>query len=723
MRSFVLIALLLPFVTIAQKKQITFDDVFRNGTFVGERMQGVKDAGLNTLFNASDVKDEKGNILTFDDYTSNFDQKFVLFLSGREAIYRHSSRSTVYLYDVATKKSTRLNAGKILHATFSPDGKKVAYVFDNNLYLFDIASGQTKALTTDGKWNHIINGNADWVYEEEFGFTQAYQWSPDGQYLAYYKFDESRVNEYNFTLFNDEYNKEYRYKYPKAGDSNSVVSIHIYNVAAGSTVPVQYEQGDIYIPRIKWANENGLAVFWMNRLQNHLRLLLTNPATGNATTLYEEKNKYYVDINDDWWFLKDGKGMLYGSEKEGWYRLYLQSMDGKKATLITRLNADIAEVNAVDQKGRMVYYTAAFPTPMDRNLFASDFDGKKTVQLTNGTGWHRVEMADDYSSFVDYHSTINTPQTATRYNIVKKGGNVAAVQAKVLSENSKLKNTLASYDFGTAQFIRIPNRHGDSLNGWMLRPTGFDPAKKYPVLFCNYGGPGSQQVANRFGAASMWHHLLAQRGFIVVSLDNTGTGYRGEEFKKKTYLQLGKFEIEDQIDAAKWLRNQSFVDARHIGHWGWSFGGFMSSLAITKGSDVFSAAVAVAPVTSWRYYDNIYTERFMRTPQENPKGYDDNSPINFVDKIRGKYLLIHGTADDNVHFQNSTQMVTALVKANVDFESAYYPNKNHGIRGTTDNTTYHLYAKMTNWLLQNLGNEQVDKAAVGNSINPLTTGF
>jgi dipeptidyl-peptidase-4 len=285
----------------------------------------------------------------------------------------------------------------------------------------------------------------------------------------------------------------------------------------------------------------------------------------------------------------------------------------------------------------------------------------------------------------------------------KKG--ISAVQEKLFGESPKLKATMREFGFGDAAFIRLPNSKGDTLNGWMLKPAGFDPAKKYPVLFCNYGGPGSQQVANRFGAVSTWHQLLAQKGFIVVSVDNTGTGFRGEEFKKKTYLQLGKFEIEDQIDAAKELGKLPWVDKEKIGHWGWSYGGFMSSLAITKGAGVFSAAVAVAPVTSWRYYDNIYTERYMRTPKENPTGYDDNSPINHTDKIKGKYLIIHGTADDNVHFQNATQMITALVKNNVDFESAYYPNKNHGISGMADNTTFHLWSKKTNWLLKVLGNE------------------
>jgi dipeptidyl-peptidase-4 len=278
-----------------------------------------------------------------------------------------------------------------------------------------------------------------------------------------------------------------------------------------------------------------------------------------------------------------------------------------------------------------------------------------------------------------------------------------------LGNNNKLQEKMIEYGFGQADFIRIPNSKGDTLNGWMLKTAGFDATKKYPVLFCNYGGPGSQQVANRFGAVSTWHQLLAQKGFIIVSVDNTGTGYRGEEFKKKTYLQLGKFEIEDQIDAARELGKLAYVDKNRIGHWGWSYGGFMSTLAITKGADVFHAAVAVAPVTSWRFYDNIYTERYMRTPQENPKGYDDNSPLNHAEKIKGKYLLVHGTADDNVHFQNATQMVTALVKANVHFDIFYYPNKNHGIGGAADNTTFHLWSMKTNWILKNLGNENTKK--------------
>ena len=615
--------------------------------------------------------------------------------------------------DDTAKKTWKLADEKILHPTFSPDGKRIAFVKNNNLYLYDIPTGNTKAITTDGKWNFIINGNCDWVYEEEFEFSRAYEWSPKGSHIAYYRFDETNVKEYQFTQFDDTYNKQYVYKYPKAGEENSKVEIHIYDIATNKDVKANFEQGDIYIPRIKWTkDDNKLVVYWMNRHQDNLKLLLTDAKTGASSPLYQEKNKYFVEINDDWWYLKDGKHYMFTSEMDGYRHLYLYSLDGKTKTQLTKGKYEITEVNGVDEVNKRIFYTMAYPRPMDRNLFVTDFTGKKTYQLTQGEAWHRAEFNDAFNQFYIYKSDLNTPQEVTLNELfVDKKQNISSRLVKTVNENKKLKGKLEEYGIGKAEFIRVPNSKGDTLNGWMLKPAQFDPSKKYPVLFCNYGGPGSQQVANRFGAVSMWHQLLAQKGFIVVSVDNTGTGFRGEEFKKKTYLQLGKFEIEDQIDAAKYLGKMSFVDKDNIGHWGWSYGGFMSSLAITKGNEVFSAAVAVAPVTSWRYYDNIYTERYMRTPQENPKGYDDNSPINFTDRIKGKYLLIHGMSDDNVHFQNATQMITALVKSNIDFESAYYPNKNHGISGSMDNTTFHLWSKMTNWILENMGNGNTQKPA------------
>ncbi len=703
MKKLILVIFFLPLLASAQKKQITLEDIYKKAVFRGEFTPGFITQTDDSLFDPKDVTDTSGKKIDTKDFMVSSDRKRILFFNGREPIYRRSSKAAVFIYDVASKKTILLDKGKVLHPTFSPDGSKFAYVYDNNLYVYDLVAGKTTAVTTDGKWNQIINGNCDWVYEEEFEFTRAFEWSPNSTYIAYYKFDESKVKEYEFTVFDNSYNQQYSYKYPKAGEENSKVDIHIYNVTNGQDIKAKYLQGDIYIPRIKWTPvDNKLVIFWMNRHQDDLKLLLTDAATGNLETMYEEQNKYYVDITDDWWFLKDGKNFLFSSEKNGYNQLYLYSMDGKKKVQVSKMKYDLASVDALDEKNNLVYYTLAYPTPLDRNLFVSDLEGKTTYQLTRGSGWHRTELNKDFTQFYDYYSNINTPQVVTLFDISKSKKSITAVQIKVTNESAKLKSVLEQYALGKTEFIRVPNSKGDTLNGWMLKPAGFDSKRKYPVLFCNYGGPGSQQVANRFGAVSMWHQLLAQNGFIVVSVDNTGTGFRGEEFKKKTYLQLGKLEIEDQIDAAKYLGSLPFVDKNRIGHWGWSYGGFMSSLAITKGADVFKAAVAVAPVTSWRFYDNIYTERYMRTPQENAHGYDDNSPINFTDKITGKYLLIHGTADDNVHFQNSVEMIKSLVKSNVDFESAYYPNKNHGISGQLDNTTFHLYNKMTNWLYHNL---------------------
>ncbi len=716
MRKLLLLFLLAPLFSYSQKKPITLEDIYKKGTFRGEYVPAVFEGEADKEeISTADLKDENDKPFGMAENIihSEANPNLVMLIKGTEPIYRRSAKSFVYLYEAEKKLLSKLDNEKVLHPSFSPDGSKIAFVKNNNLYLYDVATKLTKAITTDGKWNYIINGNCDWVYEEEFEFSQAYQWSAKGNYLAYYRFDESNVKEYNMTMYDNAHNKDYRYKYPKAGDDNSTVDIHIYDVATGNDVKAQYEQGDIYIPRIKWTQDDTkLVIFWMNRYQNNLKLLQTDAKSGTSNLLYEEKNKYYVEVNDDWWWLKDGKNYLFTSEMNGYRHLYLYSLDGKTKTQLTKGNTEVTEVVGVDETNKRIFYTMAWPTPMDRTLFVTDFTGKKSYQLTQGTGWHRFEFNGTFSQFYDFKSDINTPQVVTLNEIITdKKKNLSAKELKVVNDGSKQKSKIEEYGYGKAEFIRVPNSKGDTLNGWMLKPANFDPSKKYPVLFCNYGGPGSQQVANRFGAVSSWHQLLAQKGFIVVSVDNTGTGYRGEEFKKKTYLQMGKFEIEDQIDAAKYMGSLPFVDKNNIGHWGWSFGGFMSALAITKGNEVFSAAISVAPVTNWRYYDNIYTERFMRTPQENPKGYDDNSPINFTDKIKGKYLIIHGTADDNVHFQNATQMITALVKSNIDFESAYYPNKNHGIGGGLDNTTFHLWSKMTNWILENMGNKNTPKPA------------
>ncbi len=713
MRKLLLLLLILPFVAVAQTKEITLEDIYKKGTFRAEPVPAVfDDTKKDPEIKSEDLKDETGKLIgqPEDIIFSASHPNIVLIRKGIEQIYRHSTKAIVYVYDVVAKKLVKLDNEKLMHPTLSPDGTKIAFVKDNNLVLYNIATRSARAITTDGKWNHIINGNCDWVYEEEFSFTQAYQWSPSGSYIAYYRFDESKVKEYQFTQFDNAYNKQYVYKYPKVGEDNSKVEIHIYDIANNKDVKANFEQGDIYIPRIKWTqDDNSLVVFWMNRHQNELKLLLTNAKSGDSKLMYHEQNKYYIDINDDWQFTRDGKNYLFTSEMKGFNHIYMYSLDGKSKTQISKGNYEVTGINGIDEAKKLVFYTMAYPRPLDRNLFVTDFAGKKTTQLTQGEAWHRTVLNDNFTQFYDYKSDLNTPQVVTLNRITFNNDEISTAVLKTVNESKKLKAKIEEYGFGKAEFIKVPNSKGDTLNGWMLKPANFDPAKKYPVLFCNYGGPGSQQVSSQFGKVSSWHQLLAQKGFIVVSVDNTGTGYRGEEFKKKTYLQLGKLELEDQVDAAKYLGSFPYVDKENIGHWGWSYGGFMSALAITKGNEVFSAAISVAPVTSWRFYDNIYTERYMRTPQENAKGYDDNSPINFTDKIKGKYLIIHGMGDDNVHFQNATQMISALVKSNIDFESAYYPNKNHGISGQMDNTTLHLWSKMTNWIMENMGNENTKK--------------
>jgi len=714
---------LLPIISFAQK-QITLEDIYKKGTFKAETVQGfnsMKDGRyyvetvasgivkksfetgltIDTIIKSIDVRNEKGINLSLNDIAWSNDEKKILIFKDREFIYRRSSKALTYIYDIATKKALLIDADKILHATISPDGKQVGFVKNNNLFVKNIATNKTTQITNDGKWNFIINGNCDWVYEEEFGFSKAFEWSKNSNFIAFYRFNESKVKSFTFTQFDSLYPTQYTYKYPKAGEANSTIDIIIYNTATGKKTTVDIGSAkDIYIPRIKWiAGTNKLCVYWLNRLQNNLKLLQADAVNGSTTAFYEEKNDKYININDDVYFFEDGNRFLLTSEKNGFNDLYLGDIKSKKEKQLLNTNTDIAELYGVDEINNRVLFSMA-ENVMNRMPKCYNLNTGKMDALASKIGTHKLSFNKDYSYFLDNFSDI---ATAPFYSLKKTDDAIANANynGKFLKSNYGLNAILEETFFiSKPTFQMFKNTAGFELCSWMLKPKDFDSTKKYPVLFCNYGGPGSQQVANRWGAVSMWHHYLSQQGYIVVCVDNTGTGFRGEAFKKKTYLQLGKYEIEDQIDVAKYLATLPYIDAKRIGHWGWSFGGFMSSLAITKGADIFKTAVAVAPVTSWRYYDNIYTERFMRTPLENKQGFDENAPLNYVDNIKGKFLIIHGTADDNVHFQNSVMMIDELIKKNIDFESGYYPNKNHGING--GNTTFHIYNKMTKFILQNL---------------------
>ncbi|WP_207425508.1 S9 family peptidase [Pedobacter sp. SYSU D00535] len=626
------------------------------------------------------------------------DERKVLLAQDEEPIYRHSTKANYFVYDLATKKILPVSAkGKQSFASFSPDATKVAFVRDNNLFIKDLAKGEEKQITFDGKKNSIINGQSDWVYEEEFAFAKAFAWSPDGKRISFYKFNESEVPEYSMTIFESLYPAEYKYKYPKAGEKNSEVSIHIYNLQDGTTKAVNVGTvKDQYIPRVKWtADPTKLCVLRMNRHQNTLDYLIADAATGAATVILTEKDKYYIDIEKErLTFLKNQKEFVNVSERDGFNHIYLYDLNGKIKKQITKGNWEVTEVYGIDENRGRIYYQSTEPSPLKRNVYSVTLNGSDKQTLAGIQGTNKADFSADFSYFILENSTANSPAVITLHDHSGK-------QIRVLEDNARLRQTLKNFSIPTTEFFSFKTSEGVSLNGYMIKPNNFNPTKKYPVLLYVYGGPGSQMVADAWGGTRMfWFHMLAQKGYIVACVDNRGTGFRGAEFQKMTYKQLGKYETIDQIEAGKWFARQSFVDPSRIGIWGWSYGGYMASLGITKGADVFKMAMAVAPVTTWRFYDTIYTERYLQTPQENPEGYDQNSPLNFAHRLKGKFLLVHGTGDDNVHFQNSVMLSEALIQANKDFEQAYYPNKNHGIYG--GNTTIHLYRKLTDFVIDNL---------------------
>jgi dipeptidyl-peptidase-4 len=702
-------------------KTISLEDIFKNRKFSSRGVYGMQ--SLNDGDHYCQLKKDSLNVYDYESgkflrtivtagalvppgdsvpidmgsFEFSDDETKILFADDEEPIYRRSSKANYYILDLGSGKLMPLSGeGKQRLASFSPDGSQVAFVRDNNLFVKDLVSGKEVQFTTDGRTNEIINGATDWVYEEEFEFSKAFAWSPDGNHIAYYRFDERKVREYQLTYYGDLYPEQYKYKYPKAGEDNSLVSIFIYNVKSKITTPVDIgKETDIYIPRIKWTNDPQiLALYRMNRHQSRLDLLFADAGTGKSHVVYAEENKQYIEINDHWHFLKDNKGFLLTSEKDGYRHIYLYDMKGNEIRKLTAGNWEVIGIHGVDEESGILYYTSTETSPMDKDLYALGLDGQSKVKLSARAGTNAPEFSKTCKWFINRWSDINTPPYTAVYNA--KGAEVRMIQ-----DNAKLKEVMKEYNFSTAEFFNFKTDDNTELHGWMIKPPDFDSLKKYPVIFTIYGGPGSQTVTNSWGTVSSWNQLWAQQGIVVVSVDNRGTGGRGAEFKKCTYLELGKYETLDQIEAAKYLGSLPYIDKTRIGMWGWSFGGYLTLSCLTKGADYFSFGIAVAPVTNWKYYDNIYTERFMRTPLENNQGYEDNSPVNHAGKLKGKLLMIHGMADDNVHPQNAYDMVTALVGANKQFDEQFYPNSNHGIY-TGKNTTFHLYTRMTDFILKNL---------------------
>ncbi len=648
---------------------------------------------VETLLDGSSLDIENNRISS---YSFTQDESKILLAIDKESIYRRSSKAYYYIYDRQTEKLISVyDDDKISAATMSPDGAYLAYVWENNIYYFSIEDEETLPVTDDGVTNEVINGMCDWVYEEEFSFTKAFFWSPDSRKIAFIRFDESEVQEFTMTNYDGGLYPEYEtFKYPKVGEKNAVVSVHLYDLKTDKLKPLDLGNlEDQYIPRIKWTNDPKLlTVSKMNRHQNHLQLYKINVETDASKIIIDEKNKYYIDVTDDLYFLSDDAGFIWSSEESGYNHLYSYDMNGQNKRALTKGEYVVTKVYGVDEKKGVLYYQAAESSPLERQVFELDLKSGKSSLMTDKEGTNNVQFSSTFDYYSWSHSRINQPATYAIYD--RRGKEVRS-----LEDNATLAVTVQKQQL--VEFIKVPTSDGLELNGYMIKPKGFSMTQEYPVLMFVYGGPGSQMVTDAWkGQNYWWFQMLAQKGYVVACIDNRGTGARGEEFKKTTYLTLGKYETRDQIESAQYLGSLPFIDQDRIGIFGWSYGGFMASHCILQGKDVFDTAIAVAPVTNWKWYDTIYTERFMRTTEENPEGYQENSPIHYADQLEGSYLLVHGGSDDNVHFQNSAEMAGALIKANKQFDTYFYPNRNHGIYG--DNARLHLYTKMTDFLLENL---------------------
>ena len=707
------------------QQEITVEKIWKSHLFYPQHVQGFKSLNQGdyyTVINPSGIdkysfetgekvatllsnetlllmSGKKISISDIDDYAFDITEKKLLIAIKKEHVFRRSTKAIYHLINLRTGTMEALDReddDKQSFATFSNDGKHVAYVKNNNLFVKDLANNYITQITSDGEENFIKNGIADWVYEEELGLSKAFEWSPDGSKIAFLRFDESNVEEFSMTMYGDLYPDEFKYKYPKAGEELSLVDVFVYDLKTQKKMKI--EMGPVknyYTPRIYWlSNSIDLIAVKSNRHQNHFALIKYNTLNRQQAVIYSEENSTWISILDTYYFLEDNQSMIITSEQNGFNHIYKVTFGGE-AKPLTAGNWEVAEICAIDYQKRLIYYLSNESAPLNRDLYVIDFEGQKKKLLSNGKGWNRISFNANANYFLKNYSDNQTPPV---YSICKSNGK----ELRILQDNKELRNAVKEYGFVPKEMFSFTTDEGILLNGWMIKPPKFNPAKQYPVLMYVYGGPGSQEVNNSWfrGQDLAWYQMLAQKGYIVACVDGRGTSGRGVAFKNIIYKQMGNLETIDQIAAAKYLKTLPFVDVNRVGIWGWSFGGYLSTLAICKGEGIFKMAIAVAPVTNWRYYDNIYTERFLQTPQENPSGYDDNSPIFHADKLKGAYLLVHGMADDNVHFQNSVDMVTALIENEKQFEQFFYPNMNHFINHGT--ARYHLYTKLTDFVLKNL---------------------
>ena len=716
-------------LSFGQTKNIELEDFTRKGTFQPQSIAGLQpmnDGRYYTIleeegtkivkysyktgkkeeviFDTGNIKRNPDSVKHITGYEFSPDESKILVYNDVERIYRRSFLARYYVYDRRYRELIPLaDEGKQQVPAFSPNSQMVAYVKDNDIYLKKLRFGTTSAVTDDGEKNRIINGIPDWVYEEEFGYNRAFEWSPNSEDLAFVRFDESAVRQYSFPLYQGMYPQReeyalypgrYEYKYPKAGEENSKVSVHVFNVKNRTTKTMDIgNPEDAYVPRLRWTPDpDKLGIIKLNRLQNELELYVANPASGVSNVLLTVREDKYIAENvlDNIRFLPDGNHFVYVGQEDGYNHIHLYSMAGIQIRQVTSGSWEITDFYGFDADNEVFFFQAAKESPLQREIYSVDMEGKDLKRLSPAKGYSSAKFSSDFSCFINtWSSSSEVPQIA----VYENDGDLV----RVVEDNSALKEKLSEYEIPQKEFFTFETSEGVELNGYMIKPVGFDKSMQYPVLMSQYSGPGSQEVLDRW--QMNWEQYLASNGYLIVCVDGRGTGARGEEFLKTTYLKLGRYESDDQIETARYLGSLPYVDASRIGIWGWSFGGYMSSICLSK-SDLFKVGIAVAPVTNWRYYDTIYTERFMRTPQMNPKGYDNNSPINMAGDLSGKLFLIHGSADDNVHFQNTMEYAEKLIQADKQFDMFVYPNRNHSIYG--GNTRHHLYDMMSRYIFNNL---------------------
>lgn len=731
-KLFLLFCLVALTLGIKAQNQVTLRDVSR-GTYRASNIYGIKpmldgqyytqispdrkrivkysfktSKQVEAIFDVEKARD--CTLKYFDDYIMSPDEKLILIQTKTRSIYRRSFTAEYYIYNVKNNTIEPLSKnGPQQVPLFSPDGFQVAFVRNNNIFLVKLLFGNSESqITKDGEYNKVLNGIPDWVYEEEFGFNRAFDFSADSKMIAYIRFDESQVPMYKFPLYkgmNPEYTEfatypgEYTYKYPKSGEVNSTVSVHTYDIKSHVTRKMDLPlDKDGYIPRIKFTSDpEKLAIMTLNRHQNRFDLYMANPKSALCKVAIRDESEQYIK-EDEYSNIKFyPENIVLMSERDGYNHLYLYTIGGNLVKQITKGKFEVKSFLGWDKQSNVFYYTSNEGSPLRTAVYKIDGKGKKT-KLSTRTGTNDAIFSSNYSYYINTFSNISTPTLITIND--NKGKELAT-----MLDNKKLKEKIATLTLPQKEFFTFRTAEGVELNGWMMKPANFDATKKYPVIMHQYSGPGSQQVLDRWGIGSfsdagMFEAYMADRGYISVCVDGRGTGGRGAEFEKCTYLFLGVKESHDQVEAAKYLGTLPYVDGSRIGIWGWSFGGYNTLMSMSEGSNVFKAGVAIAAPTDWRYYDSVYTERFMRTPKENGDGYDAGSAIKRAPKMHGSLLLIHGTADDNVHLQNMAEYSEALVQAGVQFDEHIYINRNHGISG--GNTRNHLMNRVANFFLRNL---------------------